>query len=243
MKETNEEKIMHNNQNNVVLFIDAYKKLESKVEEVYNVPINRSKSSILATAYPELYNEINYCAQIRNLIQHAEKLDNEYPIEPSTNAIALVQKLIDKVSERKKCKEIYIPYNRIYKRNIDDSVKETINEMKLKVYSHVPIVDSEGVVEGVFDENSIFNYVDDEKTVEVEGLTFRDIKKYLTFDRRKMEKILFRKGDIYIDKIEKLFIRKFQDQSRLEVVFLTRSGKQNDKLIGMITPWDLLAKN
>ena len=77
----------------------------------------------------------------------------------------------------------------MYCRTIDDSVVATIEEMRRNTFTYVPIVDGKKVI-GIFDENSLFFYVADKGTVDLEDFYFAAIKDYIGLDGREME-VLF----------------------------------------------------
>ena len=221
-------------------YIELYKTLEKAVTEKYDVNVDDPKLKVVMNNYKWLADDIHYCGQIRNLLQHRKRFGVYYPVEPSDGAIKFISDLIEKVNGRKKCSDIAISLRNICKRHMKDNVKETMIEMKKHVYTHVPIIDDNGVVIGVFDENAIFNYLNEVGIIEADNLIFEDIKKYLSLERGKDEMFLFRKSATYVDDLEQDFNKQLRNQTRLEVVFLTASGDRTDQLSGMITPWDVL---
>ena len=43
--------------------------------------------------------------------------------------------------------------------------------------------------------------------------------------------------------VEELFAEEIKDQKRLAAVFITETGKAGEKILGLVTPWDLARDN
>jgi hypothetical protein len=109
------------------------------------------------------------------------------------------------------------------------------------VYTHIPIFEN-GVLVGVFDENSLFNYVAENEIVDVDDdLTFADIREYLSLQGREMEEFLFVRASMYVEDLEKEIQRYFNQNKRVGIAFLTANGRENEPILGMVTPWDILS--
>ena len=99
-----------------------------------------------------------------------------------------------------------------------------------------------GIVIGVFDENSIFNYLAKEEIIEVDSeLSFKDIEEYISLEGRDMEEFLFFKNDGYVEELENIIESYFRKGKRAGITFLTQNGKPNERLQGIITPWDIIS--
>lgn len=113
--------------------------------------------------------------------------------------------------------------------------------MRERGFTHVPILDDNGAVIGVFDENSVFTYIADEKIVSIDdGLKFSDIQKHLSIEGREMEEFIFVKADSYVVELERLVENAFLKGRRIELALVTASGSPKEKLRGIITPFDII---
>ncbi len=228
---------------NSQLFIEKYKKLESVVRRAYRLPKENSIPNFLKNQNPfsKYYNDISYCQEVRNFMQHREKVDQRFAIEPNEAMLTFIDQLIEKVENRPKCRDICVKFRDIERRTLSDSVKETIKVMRRKVYTHIPIFE-DGVLIGVFDENSLFNYVAEKEIVDVDDrLTFADIREYLSIQGREMEEFLFVRASMYVEDLEKEIQRYFNKNKRVGIAFLTVNGREHEPIQGMVTPWDIIA--
>lgn len=230
---------------NADVFIQHYKELEEVVRYVYNLsvvdfismPFSKSKES------RQFRDEIMYCKEVRNLLQHKKKICDNYAIQPSDEMINFISALIEKIKGKQKCCDILIPFSQLYCRTISDFVKPAMIKMRQKSFSHIPIIHEKKVI-GVFNASSMFSYVADEEIVEVDDkLKFSDIEKYLDFNTNDLEVFRFERMDIYVDDLQQRFKEEFEKGKRIGMLFITQNGKNGEGILGIITPWDILANN
>ncbi len=228
---------------NAEIFIEKYKQLEEVVRSTYNLKNGDSISYYLSNQniYQRYSDEIKYCQEVRNLLSHKKKIENEFAVEPSQQMIDFIDNLIRKIKKRTKCYEIQITKNNVCWKSMNDSVQETIKEMSDKLYTHIPILE-DGKVVGVFDENSVFNYLSKQEIIMIEeNTTFNDIKDYIGLHDREMEEFIFFSSQSYLEELEMEFEKAYRKGKRIGIAFMTPNGKSYEKLQGIITPWDMIA--
>lgn len=224
-------------------FLDMYKQLEEVVRVTYGLGDSDSISYFLTKEkkYKNNKEAIKYCQDVRNILSHKKKIDKNYPVEPSDSMIEYIEKLIERIKNRSKCSDIQVTLKNIYWQDITGSVKDTMKIMQEKTYTHIPILE-DNIVIGVFDENSIFNYLASEEIVEIDDeLTFSDIKDYIGLDDREMEQFIFVKSTEYVEEVERKIENAFKKGIRIGIAFVTNNGKPSGSLQGIITPWDIIA--
>lgn len=229
---------------NVDIFIEEYKKLEESVRRVYNLRYDQSIVHELKVQrqFQKYKEKIQSCADLRNFYQHDSKINNEFVVDVSDEAISFLKMLTDLVNNRRTCRDICTPYQDIIWRTIDDTVKDTVKLMDEKSIANVPIL-QDGRVIGVFDRRSLFSYVanNDDDTVELDNkLTFKDLNAYISIDTRNMEDIVFCSINKSVDDVVEVFESKMNQGKRLGLVLLTLTGKQNEKLLGLLAPCDII---
>lgn len=229
---------------NVDLFIEEYKKLEEAVRRVYNLRYDQSIVHELKTQrkFQKYKDKIQSCADLRNFYQHDSKINNEFVVDVSDEAISFVRMLTAQVNNRRTCREICTPYQNIIWRTVDDAVKPIVKLMDERSIANVPIL-QDGRVIGVFDRRSLFSYVasNDDDTVELDNkLTFRELKQFISLETRNMEDIAFCGIDQSVDDVVEMFDSKMHQGKRLGLVLLTLTGKENEKLLGLLTPSDII---
>lgn len=193
------------------------------------------------TPFSKKYNIIYYCADVRNVCSHIKKINDEYVVSPNEYLVKELKSIINEIENPIKLISIAIPIKKIYKRDIEDSIKQTIKIMNENTYTHVPIFDK-GLIIGVFSENAMFNYINNEEIVAIdEHISFENMLPYLNIENQ-TESILFLQKDILVDDVIKKFKDNFKSNEKLACIYITDNGKQSGNLLGMITSWDILGK-
>lgn len=228
---------------NSEIFLEKYKQLEDIVRYTYKLGEGDSISHYLSgqSKYKRFADDIRYCQKVRNLLCHEKKVSDSFAVEASASMIDFIDKLIDNIKKRPKCCDIQIKFADVCWRSLNDTVKDAMTEMRNKLFTHIPILNEDGHVIGVFDENSVFTYIADEEIVAIdESLTFADVQKHLSLEGREMESFVYVKATSYVDELEEKIESAFNMGKRIGLAFVTASGSNKDKLQGIITPWDII---
>lgn len=229
---------------NADIFIDKYKQLEEVVRSTYHLQDKDSISYYLSgqDKYKKFKDDIKYCQDVRNLLSHKKKLNNNFAVEPSQQMIEFIDNLIIRIKNRVRCNDIQIKFSDIYWENLDGNVKATMRKMLENTYTHIPILNDDAIVIGVFDENSVFNYLASEEIVEIDDkLSFKDIEQYISLSGREMEEFIFTKPGRYVEELGNDIEKRFNAGRRVGIAFVTQNGKPTERLQGIITPWDIIA--
>lgn len=226
-------------------YIQKFKELEAVVKETFGLNDWDSVTNFLSKRdeYRPFREEIKYCQEVRNLLQHKQKIGGEYPVEPTREMINFLERTINSLKNRKKCGEIMVPLSRLFFRREKDSIRETLFKMREIPSGHVPVLDDEGKVSGVFTAVSFLNIIADRKGNPLSpDADFEEAKKYISFDSHDSEVYHFVKSSLYVDELRDIFEHTYSGGKRLAMVFVTSNGKADGKLLGTISPWDVLGK-
>ena len=225
---------------NVESFIEKYKNLEQIIRTEYSLDASISLDSAIDNDYrlKKDRKDLRLLRDIRNLLQHQEKIKGKYIIEPIPETLELLDNLIIKFKNKQRCIDYCIKKQNICYRKFNDNISDAIIEMNMNSYTHIPILDND-VVQGIFNENSIFNYLADNKIIEIDG-TFEDIANYLSLNARKNEEYKFIDKNYKVEKLKQDIEDAKKRNKRLDIAFITENGKQTEKLLGLITIWDII---
>jgi predicted transcriptional regulator len=178
-------------------------------------------------------------AKLRNAIVHDSK-KNAYPIaEPHPIIVEEYKKILNHLKNPPNALFIAVPGDRIFTADLNDKAIDIINIMNEKCFTHVPVFDKGNFV-GVFSENTMFTYLAKNKSIILDSNTtlnkFRDI---LGIDKHDTEQFQFISKNKSVYEVEELFRKFLSNRERLATVFITENGAQNEKLLGLITAWDV----
>lgn len=222
-------------------FLNKYRELESIVSAEYDLSDSDSAVVFLMRRpeFQSIKRELDYCKDVRNLLTHNPKINDSYAVEPSDEMIRLLDRIIRQVREPKRAKHIMVPRKKVLCRNMDDLVLPVMIRMNEQLYTHVPIV-TDGIVVGVFSENTLLRYLVDDAMVRIDDqVRFSDIEKYLPLDQNRAESFRFVSQDTLASDIEELFAQATKQSDRIGLVFVTASGKPTEKLLGILSAWDV----
>ena len=229
-------------QSNTEKFRDLYTKIESIAKKEYNCKEKESFISPLKKdrRFKEYHQEIDYCKDFRNLIMH----NSRFSVEPTNEMIAFLQeKIIDTFEKPKKISDIWIPKDKIYFAKLSDKVMPIMKDMRENKYTHIPIIENEQVT-GVFSENTLFEFIINEEIMSIDDKTLvSDFKNLLPLKEHSSESFHFVSKERTLYEIKQLFEHDFTKNKRIGMIFVTHSGKPTEKMLGIVTPWDVLGEN
>ena len=136
-----------------------------------------------------------------------------------------------------KVSDLYISLNKVKYVSLETLIKDAINLMDIYNYSHIPVVDN-GYLKGIISEKNIINLINKDlinkdKLVK-DYLSYFVIKDnadetYLNVSRYEFA------SDVKIKMSELSTVNK-----KCNLAIVSESGKENEKILGIITNWDLL---
>lgn len=223
------------------IFLDEYKKLEQSAVDRFGFRDDgRAVSQLMKiSSFREIREELQYCKEVRNLLSHNPKIDGVEAVIPSDQVIALLKRTREKVEHPLTASGLGIPMERVYTCAMGDPVLPAIEVMNRNVYTNVPIVEN-GVVTGVFSENTLISWLLDRGTVSLaKEWTFYDFRDYLPIECHRAESFRFISGSETLSYIRKRFQKAYKSDDRIGMLFVTENGKANGKLRRIITAWDV----
>lgn len=225
-------------------FLDLYNELDSLLRDIYNMDDN-SQSAIM-----KKINELKQSSRsdkqsrammldsarnIRNFLAHDTKKGVTF-IEVSSELVYFIRKEIELLKREKKASNIMIPFDKILYCENNDNIKDIITKMREKRFTNVPILNNKYVI-GIFNENIlttniVFNNKYDNLINSCNYSLADDYSSYYAFTAM----------DTRVTDLEYLFEEK-KNNKRLEMLFVTQNGLNTEKLLGIITVYDVIENN
>lgn len=222
-------------------FLNKYRELESIAAAEYDLDESDSAVAFLMRRpeFQSIKRELDYCKDVRNLLSHNPKINDSYAVEPSEEMLHTLDSVIRRVREPKRAKHIMVPRKKVLCRDMDDPVKPAMVRMNEQLFTHVPIM-KDGVVVGVFSENTLLRYLIDDPLARIDDqMRFLDIEKYLPLEQHRAESFRFVAQNALASDIEELFAQATRKHDRIGLVFVTANGKPTERLLGIISAWDV----
>ena len=225
-------------------FILAYNTISKELERMLGVKkyvpfyrlvdMGKKKNSIIMTYKDELKD----LSHLRNAIIH-DKSFPEYAIaEPHISIVELIEKIANELVKPKKLIPFFEKKVKTFQK--DDKIIDVLREVKKKRYSQFPVYDQERFV-GLVTNRGITGWIasnmDNDRTAYLDG----KLSDVLTYESNNEQKYVFMNKDQNVYDVREKYLQHTDIYStRLEAVLITENGDPSEKLLGIVTPYDLM---
>lgn len=233
-------------------FIRAYNELDAALREYYS-DIDGNKSPIMTHVnflnrsssrdLKERGRLLNLARLFRNSLVHELDMNQDNIVEINDSIIDFLKKEKESISHPKKAIDICTRREKILSAKLEDKLIHLMPKMYEKGNLQVPVLDENDHVLGILSPNSLFLY-----QIQVDNLTtfscVKDVFEYTKIDNHISEMYAFCSRRARLDEISSLFDDFYNKGKKLAMLFVTENGKQDEVLLGIITPYDIIkAKN
>lgn len=229
---------------NAEVFLELYKNLEELLEVKYSDGRRYNGSAVM-----RYYNdddgkkwreELNICREMRNMLSHHAQIGGEPVFEPSDAVVRILERIIDDVKNPPVAMSIATPAASLMTCSYDDAAVDIIRKMKARGYSHVPVLEN-GRLAGVFSVGTVFSVIEKfGKWDSFDDATIREFSDFLPIDRHFTETFGFVADSAPYSSLKYRFTAKAPTERRLAALFVTANGRSEERVLGIITPWDMI---
>ena len=226
-------------------FIRVFENLKTEVNHRAKKPNSLSFELNTAECKDQMISRqfklLQYIRDVRNTLQHPQHRATGAAIEITPAFLGEVKALLQILQHPPSAKDIGVPRNQIHVAKHADQLGDLAEIMKTKGFTHLPILDNGGVIEGIFNEASIFDYLwSESERIVGKDMTVEEILPYCSIDRPRTERIKFVRPSVVLEELSSMFAAPDTPTTRVGAVFVTASGKSNEPISRLITPWDAL---
>jgi len=234
-----------NEENKIHKFLDAFQKLEDIINERGdNKAVFRDALTIFAqrnSFVKSRMGEILDLYALRNVYSHMQR--GKYLAALTNEAVSSLQTILETIKYPPTTLDVFGPNAKfgIFEASVDDLTRNVVSEMTKNEYTHVPVWDGDKMI-GVFAYNSFFQWVNYELNARQSSPYFE--KEHMSDVNRRylnnpVVRFQFVKEDDPAHEIPSIFQKSTEQQRRLDCVLITKNGQRDEKITGIITPWDL----
>ncbi len=225
-------------------FLQKYRILEGLLEKRYEGEKVSGSSVVMEYLRDDDSQNVrvDLLREIRNSLTHNSGSDGKAVVEQSDEMLERLDRIIEHVRRPRIAAEFGTPASQVFYAHPNDEIVAVMRNMRKNGYSHVPVEDKERIV-GVFSIKCMFDYLAEEG-LDMLGDRARisALGNRIRLDSRKGERYMFVSADTSIVTVRKAFQRYTERNRRLSAVFVTQSGAEDEPLICIITPWDVLSE-
>lgn len=236
--------------NNNDIFLNLYNTLDDVLKEKYNVKdetrsyvtrrINELKRSPLLKDQ-QRGEKLDIIRNLRNSLVHIEKFDNEDNFTINDSLIETLKEEIADINKPKMAINICTSINDVLSASLNDKLFNVTNLMNKYGFTHIPIL-KDGYLYGVFSQNTIFTYFSKHKGIIAnENDTIDKFIDLLPIEKHITEHFDFVSRYTKVEELIPMFNKK-ERNVRLVMLFVTENGHKDERVLGIITSYDLLCK-
>ena len=232
-------------QSRIERFLDLYKQLEDELEDKYRNARRHYSSVVFEFIRDEdsapVRDQLETCREIRNLLTHSANLGGEPIVEPSAPVVAAMEEVLNFVRKPPLALDYATKWDQVMKAHLHQKVLRLMEVMDKNGYSHIPVL-NDGEFCGVFSVGSVFQYIlrTGGKGIKPET-TVAELGRHIQVDAH-MENYDFVPKDATYLSVRRKFVKVRGTNKRISVIFITENGKPGERVLGMLTPWDVLGE-
>ena len=174
----------------------------------------------------------------RNALTHNPLLNGSPIISLNSGVVPFLDSVISRIKQLPTAANVLIPLKDVFSCSFDDSIASVIDAMLKNVYSHVPVLDEDGNVVGVFSESTMLE-MSQSGSGGVEGKCIRDIAEFLPLERHTADVFRFVPKNDPIAHLRYLCAEALERHERIGMIFVTENGTSDAPLLGILTVWDI----
>lgn len=182
-----------------------------------------------------------YVRDVRNVLQHPGHTAQGHAVQVTEGFLREVEDLLGFLRNPPKARTLGVPRRDIRTARPDERLGVLAEEMRRRAFSHLPILDDEGAIIGVFNEAAVFAHLwAEDETIVGKNMLVSEILPHCRLDAGHTERFVFVGPGEPIDRLVDRFLALPSPGTRVGAVFVTDSGKASDPLRRLITAWDVL---
>lgn len=228
-------------------FINLYAKLEEALKNFYQ----NYRGSIVLFHIEKLKNsyrekdkkraiELDRIRILRNFLVHEADIVGEDAFVINSSVLSFLESEIELLMKPLTANDICTKLDNLFYATVNANVKDTIEVMINKGYSHIPILDKNMKLLGVFSPNTLLAYIYNNDSTQIKGDSLiKDYIKHLDINNHVSDRYLFVDSNRPINQLIDIF-EKREKNKRISMLFVTKNGDINEKIIGVITVYDVI---
>ncbi len=230
--------------NSVQQFLDAYRRLEAVAPRVLPRDGRDVRGGVIARLcrmplFAPYREELDCCREVRNLLTHEVMVGGAPAIVPGEGMTAFLERLIDMIENPTRVKDRMTPLARLYTVTPDMHICAVMAKMQYKGLSRVPLLGDTGAVSGMFSLETVFSAVAKEEKLD-DTTTIGDLAAYLPLNASPMSSYRFVPPDMTLSEAEAIFHHSSDRRTKLRALLVTENGSPTAKLVGILSPYDVL---
>lgn len=228
---------------NAERFLTAYNRIDKALKTKHRIDFYISFTRMIdrlrhKDALVQKYEiDLKQYAELRNAIVH-ERTEPEYWIaEPHDEVVERIEHIANQLINP----ELVYPK---FKRSVTtfqttDILRSVLKAIKAHQYTQFPVYEGDQFA-GLLTGSGIVRWLAEKVGDDLSVIETKPLGQLLEYEKRK-ENCVFMNRNMSVFAAKEYFVSRMeQEMLRLEAILITENGKKNEKLLGIITPIDLI---
>ena len=222
------------------LFAEKWKELESATRLAFPTWDGHNVEKFLKSMRVEGvdFTRLMALRMARNALTHNPLLNGTPIVSLNSGVVPFLDDVISCIKKLPTAANILIQIKDVFSCSFDDTISSIVDVMLKNVYSHVPVLDGNGKVVGVFSESTLLE-MSKSGIGCVAGKRIRDIAEFLPLERHAADVFRFVPKNDPIAHLRYLCAEALESRERIGMIFVTEKGNDDEVLLGIITVWDI----
>ena len=237
---------MNNNQ----IFLELYNQLDIKLREKYNMDttsgsvIMRYINDLRRSSYDKIVergDRLDIIRNMRNDLVHNLKINNQDAFTVNDNAINFLKEELELLEHPILVNSRYVDIKNVFYGNLSSNVKFLITTMKERGYSYIPILDNKNKLIGAFSALSLMDtWLNNQEVTFNKNTSINDLIDNIKLESHNGRYFMFVSLNQELEEVTKEYLNNAKKGQKLALIFVTKNGKRNEPILGILAPYDLL---
>lgn len=230
-------------------FLELYNDIDQLLQDKYR-DYDRNRSMIMryceelqASSNAKIYERgriLNSLRQFRNALIHDYDMNRDGLFAITDKAIAFLKEELINLRNPRRAIDIGTKYETLLYGTLDTLIYPLLYKMLMKGFMQMPIVDSKGVLIGVFSPNTLLRYASEHQNEIKNDSKISQVKEYIYIEKHISEYYEFIKRDEILPNIVNMFDTYTKRGKKLVMIFVTQNGRSDEPIQAIITPYDVV---
>ncbi len=177
-----------------------------------------------------------------DMVWNSEKrqsaLGRTVPMATDETDVQFLENVISRIKGLATIAKVMIPMNKVETCSMESSISLIVDKMLENSYSHIPVLDPDGRVVGVFSESTLLE-INKVGICDTVPTTMRDIVDFLPTEKHKADVFRFVPRNDAVLHLRQLCEEALNRGERIGMFFVTENGGEDEPLCGILTVWDI----
>lgn len=173
-----------------------------------------------------------------NSTERQSQPERTLPIATDETDIQFLEDVIIHIRQLATIENILIPRDVVSTCTLESTVSSVVEKMVKNCYSHVPVIDMDGKIIGVFSESTMLE-MNKAGIRSGESAVMRDVAEFLPLAKHTADVFKFVPKNDAVLHLRRLCDEAIKKRERIGMFFVTENGRDDESLLGILTVWDI----